>query len=157
MNCTVSRQQHLRHAALLWLLVGIMLGLRGIIWLLADTQMHRLLVVIIPLAAILGIVKGAVVLSKSAARSTARIRQLGDRTPFWQLYSPSTYLLVLGMMGLGVACRQAGAHWHVMGVIGILYLVVGIALITGCRTYWASRVELPGAGSPLPVAIPYER
>ena len=138
MNLTVSRRQHLRHAAIVWIVVGIMLGLRGMFWMLADAHTHRLLVMLIPLAVVLGFVKGATVLWKSAMRAIARIRQLGERTPFWQLYTPSTYLLVVGMMGFGIACRLVGAHWHVMGVIGILYLVVGVALITGCRAYWTS-------------------
>ena len=137
LNLTVSRRQHLQHAALLWILVGTMLGIRGMIWLLADAHMHRLLVVIIPIAAVLGIIKGARLLSKSALQVAARIHALDERTAFWQLFSPSTYLLIIAMMGFGITCRLAGAHWHFMGIIGILYLVVGIALITGSRTYWS--------------------
>ena len=63
----------------------------------------------------------------------ARIHRLAEATPCWQLYSPATYLLIAGMMALGLACRWAGAHWHIYGAIGALYLVVGIALLVGSR------------------------
>lgn len=144
MTLTVSRRQHIRHAAFLWLMVGTFLGVHGMMWLLADAQMHRLLAIIIPGAAVVGILKGAVLLRKSAVAITRRIHGLDERTPFWQLFSPATYLLVLGMMGIGITCRVAGTHWHVMGIIGILYVIIGIALITGSRTYWAAAMRVTG-------------
>ena len=140
MNLNISRRRHLQHAAILWILVGIMLGVRGMIWVVADAHTHRLLLIIIPVALVLGILKGAAVLSKSAAQVAMRIRGLDERTPFWQLYSPSTYLLVIGMIGFGIICRLAGACWHFMGIIGVLYLIIGIALIIGSRTYWTKEL-----------------
>ncbi|MHB9131669.1 MAG: hypothetical protein ACYDBB_11350 [Armatimonadota bacterium] len=139
MSFHVSRRQHMLIAALIWILVGAMITVRGILWVLADDHTHRLLAIIIPLAVILGIIKGVALLSKSASRVTARIHTLEERSPVWKIYSPSMYLLVGGMMGLGVACRWAGPHLHIVGIIGALYLVVGIALIAGSRTYWQAR------------------
>ena len=121
---------------MLWMLVGIMLCLRGGYWIFADSHTSHLCFLILPLALLAGIVKSAWVLEKSAARTTARIRQLDERSPIWRLFSPTTYLLILGMMALGVACRWAGKHWHITGAVGILYLVVGIALLSGSRKYW---------------------
>ena len=79
-------------------------------------------------AVLLGVVKGRCLLWRTAARSAGRIHQLADRTPFWQLFSRAMYLLMGGMMLLGIACRWIGAHWHVYGVVGVVYVIVGVAL-----------------------------
>lgn len=136
MSWQVSRRQHIRHAAVIWLLVGTLLGVQGMVWVLGDQHTSRLLAVILPCALLVGLLKGVAVLSRSAARTVTRIRALADLTPVWQLYSPSTYLLVGGMMVMGRAFRWAGPHWHIVGDIGALYLVVGIALISGSWAYW---------------------
>ncbi len=133
MNWHVTRRQHLRHTLLIWVLVGAMLSVRGVLWLCADPRTHRWLLIILPCAVLLGLAKGWYVLRHSAVRTAARIYRLADATPCWQLYTPATYLLIAGMMALGFACRWAGAHWHIFGVVGALYLVVGIALLVGSR------------------------
>jgi len=133
MNWHISRQQHLRHAAILWVLVGTMLSVRGMLWLYADFGTRHWLLLILPCAMLLGVIKGQYVLRRTASRSVSRIRRLPDATPYWHLYSPATYLLIGGMMAFGVACRWAGMHWYIYGAVGTLYLVVGIALLTGSR------------------------
>ena len=114
---------------------------RGIIMVSQDSHTHGWLAVIVPLAALLGFLKGALVLRKTAARSAARIETMAERTPWWQLFNPATYLLIAGMMGFGVACRWAGAHWHVIGIVGVLYLLIGIALLFGSQAYWRFQVS----------------
>lgn len=131
----ISRRQHLRNAALAWVLVGLMLGARGMVWILRDAVTHRWMAVLLPLAFLLGLLKGTVVLRRSALRAVERISRFADRTPFWRLYSPSAYLLIVGMMGLGFACRWVGSHWHASGDVGVLYVVVGIGLVTGSSVY----------------------
>ena len=112
-----------------------MITIRGAFWVLTDAHTHRWLLVILPLAVVLGWLKGTAVLSKAAARAVARIGGLAERTPFWHLYSPAMYLLVAGMMALGIACRWAGNRWHFTGIVGSLYLVIGVALIVGSFAY----------------------
>jgi hypothetical protein len=140
-NCYISKRGHLRNAALIWVLVGLMLGVRGTIWIFRDAHTHRWMILLIPLALLLGLFKGTVVLRKSARRAAERISSFEDRTPLWNLYSAPTYLLILGMMGLGFVCRWAGAHWHVSGDVGVLYLVIGIALITGSRAFHSTGAD----------------
>lgn len=135
----VTRRQHIQHAALVWVLVGMMIAGRGLYWLWSDPRTHAYFPYILLVAVALGVAKGLAVLSKSANGTVARIQQLAERTPFWQMYSPATYLLVAGMMAIGIACRWAGAHWHVTSEVGALYLIIGIALISGSRTYWAAQ------------------
>jgi len=143
MRFHLSRRQHLQIAGMLWMMVGVMLIVRGTIWVTSWVMKGHhpqwLLAAILPLAALVGVLKGVAVLRKSATKSAERIHLLAERTPIWQLYSPSTYLLVLGMMGLGFLCRWAGAHWHIVGFVGILYLIIGVGLITGSFAYWQAR------------------
>ncbi|OPZ86775.1 MAG: hypothetical protein BWY76_00787 [bacterium ADurb.Bin429] len=135
---TVTQRQHLWHAALVWIVVGIFLCARGLLWLLADPRYHPWLGVLLPLAALIGLVKGGTLLARAARRISARIGLLPERTPIWRLYSRSTYLIILGMMTLGLACRWAGAHWHFIGTVGFLYIAVGVSLISGSRAYWSA-------------------
>ena len=138
----LSRRQHLLVAALLWILVGATLAVRGTSWVIRDEHTRWLFAAVLPLSIVAGYWKGAALMSKSAARAVERIRLLAERTPVWQLYSPSMYLLVAGMIGLGLASRWAGDQWPIRGYVGILYLVVGIGLITGSRAYWQARKYL---------------
>ncbi|HOS42578.1 MAG TPA: hypothetical protein PK794_02715, partial [Armatimonadota bacterium] len=103
---------------------------------------HPWLGVLLPLAALLGVVKGSTLLARAARRISARIARLPAHTPIWRLYSPATYLMILGMMALGLACRWAGAHWHFIGTVGVLYVTVGVALLAGSRAYWTAGESL---------------
>ncbi|HEY3418218.1 MAG TPA: hypothetical protein VGM23_15175 [Armatimonadota bacterium] len=136
----MSRQQHIRHAALVWVLVGVMLCARGVHMMWPVWHLRGFFPFLLLLLALLGTLKGTAVLSKSAARAVARIQEMDARTPVWQLYSPAMYLLVVGMMLLGIGIRWAGAYWHFIGTVGALYLTIGVALIIGSRTYWAARI-----------------
>ncbi|MHB9026938.1 MAG: hypothetical protein ACYC7E_22615 [Armatimonadota bacterium] len=141
MRFHVSRQQHLRHAAIVWVVVGLLLSARGLHYMATDLRFQGVFPYLLPVAILLGVLKGAAVLNKTAARAVARIRELADRTPVWQLYSPAMYLLIVGMILLGIAMRWAGAYWHLAGTVGAIYLVIGIALVIGSRAYWQARIE----------------
>ena len=56
----VSRQRHLKNAALVWVLVGLMLGIRGMIWMLGDVNTHRWMAGLLPLGSAAWIVQGDV-------------------------------------------------------------------------------------------------
>ncbi len=135
----VTHRQHLHHAALLWTLGGVILCLRGLLWLATDAATHRWLLALLPLAVLLGSLKGVALLGKTARDGIERIHRLPARSPVWHLMSPAMYLLLGGMIGLGIACRWAGAHWHLFGVLGGLYLAIGVALLTGSRAFWQAR------------------
>jgi len=118
-----------------------MLCARGLAWVLTDARTQRLLLPLLGLAVIVGAGKGVWVLWKSARGGIARIQGLATRTPCWQLYSPTTYLLVAAMIGFGIGCRWVGAHWHVFGFIGVLYLTIGMALLVGSYPYWRAQLS----------------
>ena len=113
--------------------------MRGVLWVWSDPHAQGWFPYILPVAIVLGLLKGVVLLRRSATDAIARINSLSEHSPVWQLYSPATYLLILGMIGAGTAFRWAGIHWHLTSSVGALYLVIGIALIAGSRTYWQAR------------------
>lgn len=109
---------------------------------LGDPQTQARLALFVPIALALGALKGALVLRRSAGRTIARIRLLEERAPFWRLYSGWTYLLVLGMIGLGIGLRLLGVRLHEIGYVGVIYLVVGVAMFVASAAYW--QADAPG-------------
>ena len=138
----------MRHAALVWLLVGSLMVVRGLLWVGADPRIEGWFPLILLGAVLVGVFKGVVVLRRAAIHAVARIHTLAERSPAWHLYSPATYLLVAGMIVAGTAFRWAGIHWHLTSMVGALYLVVGIALIAGSRTFWQASVVTTGLRAP---------
>jgi hypothetical protein len=121
-------------AAASWTLVGAALGTIGVIWLIqANTAWSP---VIGLCALVLGLIKARVVLRQAAARVTRRIDQRGDDRCLGGFFSWSTWLLVLGMMILGQVLRRSPLP---LWALGLIYLAVGVALLTASRHLWAAR------------------
>ena len=79
-----------------------------------------------------------------ARRAVTHIVRQGEQAPAWNVFSPVMYLLVLVMVGAGLALRLAPYDAVVKAwVVGILYPAVGVALLIGGQL--VRRVE------PLPV------
>lgn len=124
----VSRKAHLFAAPLLWTVVGSFLMYRGWGWI--GPGKARWLVL---LALALGTLKSLLVLDRTARRGVERIARLRDGTCLGAVYSWKTWLLVVLMMGSGMALR----HFYTPGpVIGTLYLAVGWALLLSSRFGW---------------------
>jgi hypothetical protein len=128
----VSRGVHLFLAPMLWSGIGIMLMVRGWGWI--GSGRARMLVL---LALIIGTAKSIFVLDKASRKLTARIHAFGDSTCLGAVYSWKTWLLVLVMMGSGIAMRRLTQPGN---VIGTLYVAIGWALLfssrKGWRTWW---------------------
>lgn len=124
----VQRKTHLLLAACLWTFVGIILIGRGIHWLFTAD----LLVLALP-AVLLGFLKSHFILDKTARKSIHRILLLEDGTCLGAVYSKKTWLLVLAMMAMGVFLRHSSfpRPW-----LGVLYIVIGWALLWSSRTGW---------------------
>jgi hypothetical protein len=132
----ITHRQHLLTAAIIWVMVATMLIVRGTIWVVSNQPLHHAIIVGVLLVVGLGVLKGRYVVSRMAGRMVSHIQQLQERSPVWQVYSGSTYLSILLMVGIGIACRFAGAHWHMFWLIGYIYAAVGIALLTGSGVFW---------------------
>ena len=86
-------------------------------------------------AAAVGFLKGHFVIGKSAQRSIARISNLPERSPFYQLFNKGTWILILVMMGLGMTIRFLGIEKSYRGLV---LSAIGIALLWASRHFWTA-------------------
>ena len=136
----VSIQPHrLRaFAGLVWILVGAMLVGRSVPMMLAAIDQSGLVAVIttMVLGSALGAVKGRYVLSRTARRSRRRIEAL-ETARIWQLFTAKTWLLVAGMIGLGVLLRAGAANdLYPWAPVAALYAGIGAAMAISSAAYF---------------------
>ena len=124
----VPRRVHIMLAASLWTGIGIMLMLRGTIWL---TGVERLWL-IVP-ALIFGTAKSILILDKTAKRSLDRILRLADGSCIGAVYSVKTWLLVSMMMAAGYGLRHSTMPEY---LLGLLYVTIGWSLLMSSRHAW---------------------
>ena len=113
----------------------------GVRWLLAWRSTYVWLVA--PVAVTVGLLKGRVVLERSAVRIIERIRERGDDRCVGGFLSPKTWLLVLLMMVSGRVLRAALLPTP---MVGFLYAAIGVALLWASRRLWGA-CQRPGAAS----------
>ena len=124
----ISKGAHLFLAPMLWTGIGMLLMVRGWGWI--GSGRARLLVL---LALVIGTLKSLLVLDKTSRRLIARIHTFGDSTCVGAVYSWKTWLLVLVMMGSGIAMRRFTDPGL---VIGTVYVAIGWALFFSSRHGW---------------------
>jgi uncharacterized membrane protein len=126
-----------------WCVVGLFLIVRGFnMYQLADQEQHSTQIAIIIsgiTAALIGLVKGKFVLSKTARRNKTRIHALEDPVHIHQIFSKPFYFLIPMMMGLGVLLRSYNEYLGGYVVVAAIYCGIGVALIVSSRTYWATE------------------
>lgn len=135
----LSRRTHLLIAACLWTLVGAGLLTMGLVfWFhfpyLGFLDRPHLLGGALALG--VGLVKGKLILDRTAGRVIERVDTLAEPNPaksIFQMFGAKTIALILAMMGIGIVLRVAGVSFEVRGLI---YLAVGGALLWSCRRYW---------------------
>lgn len=88
---------------------------------------------ILAIAFFTGYMKGKHVLGKSAKRGVDRILSLPDPESILKLYSPQYYLLLCGMVLLGISIKYLGIPNDIRGAIDI---AVGMALLKGGTLYF---------------------
>ncbi len=102
--------------------------IRGAGWAKAGTAGWLFLVA---LAA--GTAKAVFVLDKAAAKNSLRILGFSEKKCLGAVYSWRTWLLVIVMMGSGIAMRRLT---HPGMIIGTLYMAIGWALLLSSRKGW---------------------
>ncbi|MBT5631186.1 MAG: hypothetical protein HOJ13_00495, partial [Nitrospina sp.] len=92
-----------------WCVVGLFLVIRGFgMYQLAGQEQHSTQVAIVIsgiIAALIGLVKGKFVLSKTARKNKTRIHELEDPVHIHQIFAKPFYILIPMMMGVGVLLR----------------------------------------------------
>jgi hypothetical protein len=141
----LTRRQHLWIAATIWTLVGAGLFTMGLVfWFhlpylgFLDTQHLG----VGALALSVGLLKGKIVLDRTANRVIDRVETLQEPNPFksiFQMFGAKTIGLILAMMGIGVGLRIAGVSFEIRGLI---YIAVGAALMWSCRCYWLASAQV---------------
>jgi hypothetical protein len=123
-------------AGSVWAMVGLMLSRLAILW--WERYTGSFLVLFIILGLILGIVKGYFVFSRVVKKNISRIARMDD-TGFILAFIPwQTYLLITGMILLGIALRHSELPKQ---YLAILYLGVGLAMILSSLQYFGNLVR----------------
>lgn len=143
-------------SGLVWLVVGSSLLTLGLNLILDGTQTGQLLtapypwleglaplfgsleyaaVILIALSLFIGYFKGRYVLARSAEKGVIHIRKQSEPAPLHQMYSMKNYILIAGMMGLGMSIKTLGIPSDIRGFIDI---AVGAALLQGAMAYFKS-------------------
>ncbi len=132
-------------AAVIWLTVGVGLttvGVRFVFGLQEGGEPGSALGIAAALAvgALIGVLKGKYVLSRTAGRNKRRIAALKEPR-VWQVFTSRFLLLILGMMALGRGLRALAAAGWLGGFVGVggIYVGIGLALGVASTAYFAKR------------------
>lgn len=142
----LTRRQHLWIAASIWTIVGIGLLSMGLVfWFhfpyLGDLDAQHLGWGVLALS--IGLIKGKLILDRTAGRVIERVEALQEPNPFksvFQMFGAKTIALILAMMTIGIVLRRVGVSFEIRGLI---YIAVGGALIWSCRRYWLASLRSP--------------
>lgn len=131
----------------LWGAIGAFMLYRGFgLYQLAVEKQHstqKVIIISLALGVILGIAKGIFVLSKTARRNKARIESLSAPLKVYHVYPKSLYILIPGMILLGILLRNFNQYLGGYVVVGAIYCGIGLALIVSSRVYWKTGLETP--------------
>jgi hypothetical protein len=142
----LTRRQHLWIAAGIWTLVGLGLLTMGLVFWFHFPYLGFLDARHLGFGAIalsIGLIKGKLLLDRTANRVIDRVETLQEPNPFksiFQMFGAKTIALILAMMGIGLGLRLAGVSFEIRGLI---YIAVGAALLWSCRRYWLASGKPP--------------
>jgi hypothetical protein len=128
-----GRHAQLLMAELIWCLVGTGLLTLGLYWVLHHFGLAGLEFVAPAVA--LGVAKALLVLDRVARRTVARIQARDDDSFAFGFFSGRSWLLIGGMMLLGQLLRLSPIPRY---DLGLLYVAVGVALLTSSRLLWSA-------------------
>lgn len=126
----VSLKTHHIAAAVIWSSVGIMLLIRGGLFLHSVHQLWLLL----PAIAI-GTAKSVFMLDKAARKNLRRLANKADGACLGGVYSIKMWGLIALMIFLGWMLRTSSAPRE---LVGIVYAAIGWALFFSSRLLWKS-------------------
>lgn len=145
-------------SGLVWFGIGLYLLQLGLNLLLASAQNPELvsqypllrtlspyagsvevaIIALVVFAMLVGYFKGRYVLGKSAQRGVDRIRSFSNPAPLHQIYSGKYYILLGGMVALGISIKYMGLSDDIRGLVDT---AIGAALINGSMIYFRLAQE----------------
>ena len=132
----VGVRMQLFFAAIIWLLGAGMILRLAMIYLVQVGNHHWW---IPPLGLLFGLLKAYFLMIPSAAKTIERIRKQG-RSWLFNSYAPRVYLMVGGMIAIGVALRLLGPT-DILGYqmfLAVLYLTIGVGMFLSDGVFLAA-------------------
>lgn len=96
-------------------------------------------IAILSASLLFGYFKGRYILSKSVTRGIQRIQTFPNPTSIANIYSAKYYILLGGMMGLGMGVKLLGMPLDIRGLVDV---TIGAALINGAIIYFRAAFNL---------------
>jgi hypothetical protein len=129
---------HLLLAATMWTVVGAALLAAGVRWTASGETVS--LPVAIAIAVGIGALKAWFAMRPAAVRAASRIEQRGDGRCIGGFFSWRTWIFVACMSIAGRLLRLAGLA---AGIVGVIYMIVGVALLAGSWWLWRAWRRMP--------------
>ncbi len=135
----VSRKSLIKNAGIFWVIGGIILLYRGLTIAVSESELQ---IVLILVACAIGLIKGIFLFGRIVKTNIERIEQLApnkDKVCLFAFQSLSSYLLVIVMVTFGLLLRSSGLPPNILMIV---YLAIGIALLTGSIQYFSTSRNL---------------
>jgi hypothetical protein len=138
-----TRNFSLFTAGLIWILVGIRIGSRGLAWLQPYFENPDWKLSFLLLSVIIGLVKGLTVLKKAVLKKMANLEKIDDHPSNYfigwlKLFGvPGTVIIIL-MIGIGITLRYLRNNLAAdpNNIFGFIYLGIAMALIGASIFYF---------------------
>ena len=118
-------------AAVMWSVVGAFLFSRGFFNIIQIHDPYK--PVWIGLALVAGLFKAKVILEKTARKIAARIKQRPEPSCLFGFMPVKSWLLIGGMIFLGVVLRKSPLN---RSLVWSIYIAIGAALFASSRIFW---------------------
>ena len=122
-------------AGTLWLIVGVILSLRALGWLYIHQYGVKIFCLCILGGAVIGLLKGNMVLDKTARKAISRIHERGDGASIFGFFSMKNWLLIALMIVLGRLLRTSPAP---IPLVSTVYIAIGTALSYSSRQFFTA-------------------
>ena len=128
---------------LIWLVVGIYLGITGTNWML-GLGLGKKLIIFLAVSTTIGLLKGKFVLKKVALKyykraDTIQFNKSDILTGWIRILGIKGFILIGLMMGMGIFLRHSNID---RPILGIVYLAVGIALVYASKIFFETKIRI---------------
>ena len=136
LNPAIPKRYLFLLAGTIWSLVGLILATVGLFWIFTVKQPHTLVLVLTPVAIIVGFIKGKFVLFKAANRTSDYIYSRPEKACFGSVFTWTTWLIICLMVTMGQLLRKVIVPVAYRDYLGLVYVLIGLALLTSSFVYW---------------------
>lgn len=135
-------------AGIIWILVGIRIGSRGLAWLQPYFENPDWRLLFLVLSIIIGLAKALTVLKKAVQKKLPNLEKIDDHPINYfigwiKLFGPAGCILISLMIGIGVTLRWLRANLNAdpNNIFGFIYLGIAMALI-GASIFYFKEIKI---------------